>query len=115
MSAICVDWDGTLVDGQTQEWLPGAQQALRELLSMYRTVIVHTCRANWPEGRAQVEAKLAAAHFYDLQIVAKPQADFYIDDQAIRFEGWPQTLAPLRAARSQREGLKLARKMLNAR
>lgn len=112
MDSIAVDWDDTLVDARSQEWLPGAQQALRELMSMYRSPFIHTSRANWPEGLKQVQHALADASFYDLEIVAKPQADWYIDNLAVRFESWPQVMAPLRHARMQAEGLKLARKML---
>lgn len=52
-----VDWDDTLVDVKTQEWLPNAPQALRTLLHD-GPVIIYTCRANWPEGLASIEAKL---------------------------------------------------------
>lgn len=85
-SRVAVDWDGTLVDARSQEWLPGAQAALRQLKARGYEVFIHTCHANWPEGAAAVEAKLAEAGL-DLEIVAKPLADFYIDDRAIEFCG----------------------------
>lgn len=93
MHRVAVDWDGTLVDARSQEWLPGAQNALRQLKARGYEVFIHTCHANWPEGVAAVEAKLAQAGL-DLEIVAKPSADFYIDDRARRFDGnWKLTLA----------------------
>lgn len=112
MRAVACDWDDVLVDAKTQQWLPGAQQALRELISMFPRVFIHTCRANWPEGLAQVRHALADASFYDIEIVPKPLADIYLDDKAVRFESWPLVMAPLRHARMQAEGLKLARKTL---
>lgn len=108
-SRVAVDWDGTLVDARSQEWLPGAQAALRQLKARGYEVFIHTCHANWPEGQASVEAKLAEAGL-DLEIVAKPLADFYIDDRARRFDGnWKLALAqvPLtkKAARDMRNAL----------
>lgn len=108
---VAVDWDDTLVDARTQEWLPGAKAALHQLLSEFRTVIIHTCRANWPEGLAQIEAKLAEAAPWRsaiaeerIRIEPKPRADFYIDNQAIRFErSWPSALLAMRARRARRE------------
>lgn len=93
---VAVDWDDTLVDAKTQEWLPGAQAALESLLAQFKTVIIHTCRANWPEGLSSIEAKLAPFR-HDIRIVGKPLADVYVDDRAVRFTGWPATLAELPA------------------
>lgn len=95
-----MDWDDCLVDVTTQEWLPGALVALRRLLCENRAVIIHTCRANWPEGLAQIEAKLDEsltkqwrAAFRGLRIIGKPSADAYIDNLAVRFTGdWPRAL-----------------------
>lgn len=104
---LCIDWDDTLVDAKTQEWLPGAAEAFRLLLTQWRTVIVHTCRANWPEGVAQIEAKIEAdiagkpwqthiAPAGRIQIVGKPSAEAYIDNLAVRFTGdWQKTLGEL--------------------
>lgn len=95
-----VDWDDTLVDARTQEWLPNAINALKALLAQ-GPVIIHTCRANWPEGLASVEQKLDQAftcHWRQtgLTIAAKPSAAVYIDNQALRFNGdWAATLREL--------------------
>lgn len=100
MTTICLDWDGTLVDAD-QEWLPYAQESLRALQQQGHTLMIHSCRANWPEGLASIEGKLASAH---LAVpvwtdAGKPAADLYIDDKAVYFDGqWPRLLAMLKDA-----------------
>jgi hypothetical protein len=98
---VAVDWDGTLVDAKTQEWLPGSVHALGVLLARCRTIIVHTCHANWPEGRAAVEAKLeevvarpwTTSLGERLRVEPKPAADFYIGDNYLHHGGdWSETL-----------------------
>lgn len=96
---IAVDWDGVLADPQSQEWLPGAQAALRKIIAEGHTVVVHTCRANWPEGAAAVEAKLAAAGLAGVEVVGKPRADVYVDDRAVHFDrDWEPVLRFLAGA-----------------
>jgi hypothetical protein len=94
---VAVDWDGTLVDGRTQAWLPGAEHALGVLVGRCRSLTVHTCHANWPEGRAQVEAKLdtvlAGPARERVCVMGKPAADFYIGDNDLHHGGdWSETL-----------------------
>lgn len=94
---LCVDWDGVLVDSRTQQWLPGAQDGLHDLVeAMACEVIIHTARANYPEGHAQVRGKLNETGLAHLEIRAKPLADMYIDDRAHRFTGdWPGLIMQL--------------------
>lgn len=87
---VASDWDGTLVDSKTQDWLPGALEALKRLLRDGHRVIIHTCRANWPEGLASIEAKLALAGVRGAHVwtgAGKPHAHIYVDNQAVTFEG----------------------------
>lgn len=104
MSTIALDWDLTLVDEQ-QEWLVGAQEALRALLRSGYTVWVHTCRANYTAGQELVTSKLVAGGFEgwlrsgDLELwlgEGKPNADIYVDDRALRFEGWNDLVPTIR-------------------
>ena len=101
---VAVDWDGTLVDPKTQEWLPDAKWALRQLLSRYSQVVVHTVRATYPEGVVKVEGSLLDVIYPADQgrivIAGKPAADVYIDDRAVRYAGdWQQTMRELRGTR----------------
>jgi len=42
---IAVDWDDTLVDGQSQEWLPDAEWALGRMVKAGWQVSVLSCRS----------------------------------------------------------------------
>ena len=95
MATFCIDWDGTIVDPKTQEWLPGAQAGLRRLHLAAHTVVVLSSRASWDGGRDQIERKLRD-HRLSFAIEAKPLADLYIDDRAFRFDNWPDTLAAIK-------------------
>lgn len=95
MGAVCVDWDDTLVDARSQQWLPESQRRLRDLLARGYQVIVHTSRANWPEGAATVAAKLVDAGFRapHVIVVAKPHAVAYIDNLGFRWDdNWTEIL-----------------------
>lgn len=97
MPTVCVDWDDTLVGykkyGEPGEWLPGATLALRKFKRAGFTVVIHSCRALWPEGRAEIEGKLREANLRlgsRLKIhdeLGKPLAVAYIDDRGVRFDG----------------------------
>ena len=95
---IAIDWDNTLVTSPNGPWLPGAQDALTYLNNRHNLVI-HTCRANWPEGLQAITERL---HEHRLTIPihttpGKPHAHAYIDDRAIPFTGWPATLHTIHA------------------
>ena len=102
---LAVDWDGTLVDTPTQEWLPGAQDALRALLKSGYTILIHTCRANYTAGLKMVEEKLVDGGFEgwllsgDMQVwqgKGKPDAAVYIDNLALSFECWADLVPEIR-------------------
>ena len=86
MASFCFDWDDTLVDAHSQQWLDGAERTLRHLYLRGHTLTVMSARAGFPAGRQQIEDKLAQLGL-ELEVYAKPQADLYIDDRAYRFDG----------------------------
>lgn len=91
-----LDWDGTLVDAATQEWLPGAREALKRLTRMGHRFVILSARAGWDGGRDQIRSKLASAG-YDVEVYAKPRVDVIVDNNAIEFTGdWSQVLSRIR-------------------
>ena len=94
--------DGTIYDGPVE----GALDALRILLASY-AVVIHTTRDPAPVVRWLTGFGFDAEYFPGEQpqfwnfqgaiLVTnrKLPAFAYIDDQGIRFEGWPQALADL--------------------
>lgn len=91
---VALDYDGTLVD-KTQHWLPGAEQALRAILTRGHRVIIHSSRANSETGVKQIEARLGPLA-QRVMIKPKPEADVYLDNKAVRFTNWSDALTHLR-------------------
>lgn len=87
MATLALDWDDTLVDRETQEWLPGALNFVRALVMAKHHVFVHSSRANSPQGIALIERKLWEARLPALRVLPKPAADLYVDNQAHAFSG----------------------------
>lgn len=100
MTRVCLDWDDTLVDVATQEWLPDAEWALGKMVKAGWKVTVLSCRASWPEGAASIAAKLDASRLSAVDVTdVKPAADVYVDDKAVRFDGdWASIFADIREA-----------------
>ena len=96
---VAVDWDNTLVDSASQEWLPDAQWALGRMVRAGWKVTVLSCRASWPEGLAAITAKLDASRLSAVDVTdVKPEADVYLDDRALRFGGdWAEVFADIAA------------------
>ena len=99
MSKIAVDWDSTCVD-EDQNWLPGALDALRWLRKEGHRVIIHSSRANWSTGIREIEAKLAQ-HKLSFKVMAKPDADLYVDNKGFRFERWPDVVKEVRSLKKR--------------
>ncbi len=108
---ISVDFDGVIHDHKgvgdgtiAGDILPGAKDALKKLAEQYR-IIIFTAKAK-PDrplvnGKNGIELvwewleKHDVAKYIDSITSEKPRAVCYIDDKAIRFESWEQTLADI--------------------
>lgn len=93
---IAIDWDGTLVDSE-DIFLPGALDALRQLAA-HSNLILHSCRGNYYEGALGIKGRLLAEGI-PVEVWTgngKPLADVYIDDRALRFTSWEETLDALK-------------------
>ncbi len=92
--------DGTIYDDP----VPGTKEAL-EFLSQDYNLVIYSCKDDYT--RPLVNGKSGARlvwewlekHDLDKYIYSvtrmKPRAKFYIDDNAIRFEDWNQTLVDM--------------------
>jgi len=111
---ICIDLDGTIADdssgfqgvGIFGAPLPGAVDALRQLKAEGWTIIIHTCRLETVDIDAYLnswgipfDGINEERHLYNGLPCnpAKPTADVYLDDRAIRFKGnWKKALQQIR-------------------
>lgn len=97
---IMVDLDGVLCTEEKTFERPlagpidGAREALRKLRAAGHTVVIYTAR-NWPEYRVTKKWLDDHRFEYDAIQMGKPVADVWIDDRAIRFTNWDQTLREL--------------------
>jgi hypothetical protein len=65
-------------------------------LSKNYYLYVHSSRSKTKQGREAVEKYLRKYKFpFDKVVAYKPPAKYYIDDRAIRFNNWNQTLKEL--------------------
>lgn len=94
---LVVDWDDTLVfshDGPTGEWIPGGKEFLKFSKRQGWRIVVQSARANYPAGKAEIEATLAKARHTDIEVVGKPLGFAYIDNCGVEFRGsWTETRA----------------------
>lgn len=109
MATWAIDFDGVIHDrahpitgrrmGPPME---GAKEALISLKRRKHTIIVHTTMGNTPSGIKAVEEWMK---YYDIpydKVLAKPFADVYLDDRAIRFTDWKESNVHLSAPVRQR-------------
>lgn len=100
MSVLAIDFDGVLCDPHNRkpgrkmgEPVEGAIDAVTRLKRQGHTIIIHTVRGNRPEHIVDW-----LSHFgipYSQVTDIKPDAAVYIDDKALRFVSWAQTLDDL--------------------
>lgn len=119
--AVAVDLDGTIVDMGFEEWVrrgkridsfgkvvEGAIEVLNILRNLGYKIIIHTCRTTPAFYSGYGYTKLQAVEivsdtlkelgvpFHEIWAgEGKPIADWYIDNNAIRFESWKQVLHDL--------------------
>ncbi|UFJ42456.1 HAD hydrolase family protein [Brevibacillus humidisoli] len=110
---IVIDLDGTICQlkgaGDTYETLapvPGAVEAVKRLKQAGHEIVIHTAR-NMKTQRGKVTDVIASVGQvtldwldrhgvpYDEVVFGKPYGDVYIDDLAIRFCDWQETMAQL--------------------
>ena len=112
MARVALDLDGTLVEARWPHigaWLPGAVDAVHELLAAGHTVYIFSSRVSpyWLDGSErnpaeveqmirEVRERLDSAGLQAVDIftgLGKPQYDILVDDKAERFTGrWKTTL-----------------------
>lgn len=90
---VFVDLDGTICsEEKTFERplatpLPGAREALQRMRREGHTIIIWTARG-WEQYRVSKDWLDRYEIPYDQILMGKPIASIFIDDRAVRFEGW---------------------------
>ncbi len=110
--SIAIDFDGVIHRNSKgfhtgliyDKVIEGSKDSL-EILSKKYTLIIYTCKAN--PDRPLVDGKTGTElveewldqkdmlQYIDRIVWGKPNAKFYIEDKAIRFENWNQTLSDI--------------------
>lgn len=89
MATIAVDFDHTLVDGETP--IKGAREAINILREHGHKIIIHSCNGpKWIE-RVMNNNDMRFDYIWGSEgsdSGQKPVASLYIDDRGYRFEGW---------------------------
>jgi hypothetical protein len=99
---IMVDLDGVICteervfDRPLAEPIAGAREALKELKHAGHTIVIYTARG-WAEYRYTKSWLDEHGMSYDAIQMGKPIGHVWIDDRAIAFREWQQTLRELRA------------------
>jgi hypothetical protein len=94
MIRVCVDFDGVLYDTANRRALPGAINFVHNCIENGYKVVVHSERSERPAGVRWIKQWLndeCGVEGVDVAIT-KPEADIYIDDKGLRFEGTYPTM-----------------------
>lgn len=100
---VMIDLDGVICSEERTferslaEPMEGARQALATLKSMGHTVVIYSARS-WAEYKMTFDWLSRHGFEFDSLVMGKPNYDVFIDDRAVRFEGWPSCLERLSAA-----------------
>ncbi len=97
---IMVDLDGVVCTEETTFERPlaqpiaGAKEALAQMRAAGHTVVIYTARG-WAELKATKKWLDDHGMQYDAIHMGKPIAHIWIDDRAIQFTSWEETLKKL--------------------
>jgi trehalose-6-phosphatase len=104
---IMIDLDGVLCSEETffdrplARPIAGAREALKKLRRAGHTIVIYTARG-WGEYRVTRQWLDEHGFVYDGLHMGKPIADVWIDDRAVAFTNWKETLSRLGVPRSRR-------------
>ena len=90
---IAIDLDGTICteertfDKSLAEPLPGSIEKLQKLHKEGHTIIIWTARG-WDQFRMTEHWLQKYSIPFDALLMGKPIVDLWIDDRAIKFQGW---------------------------
>ena len=104
---IVVDLDGVICTEEKTFERPlaqpvsGVREALKLLRSQGHTVLVYTSRS-WAEYRMTADWLQRHSIEYDALIMGKPIYDVWVDDRAIRFQGWESLPTQIELLRKKR-------------
>ena len=91
---IAIDMDGVICSEERTFDRPlalpisGALEAVNHLHQQGHTLIIWTARG-WEQYKTTEEWLSRHGFQYHVLLMGKPIVDHFIDDRAIRFEGWP--------------------------
>ena len=94
---IIIDIDGTICTEERTysrslaKPLPGAIESVNKLFSEGHTIIFYSARS-WMEYEITSDWLKRNGFLYHQLILGKPIGDIWIDDRAMRFENWDNTL-----------------------
>jgi hypothetical protein len=104
MSKIALDFDGTIHNPFNRKPgykmgvpIPGSPKAVQFLKDQGHEIIIFP---TWADNQQKRKAIVDWLNYFKVPFdditSVKPEADFYIDNNAIRFETWAQTLSDMK-------------------
>ena len=94
---IAIDLDGVICTEEKTferplaQLIPGAKDGVNELYAKGHTIIIWTARG-WEQYKVtKVWLEDQGINFHAL-LMGKPIVDIFLDDRAIRFTGWPNSI-----------------------
>jgi hypothetical protein len=92
---LAIDFDGVIHNNPTKGMgnpIEGAKESLHKLYWDNR-IIIHSVRATTEDGKRMIESWMNEKEIpYHEVTSTKPQADVYLDDKAIRFTRWDESM-----------------------